>query len=106
MWRFNFRHRQSSKKKKKKREVFRLIFQFDFLQDELAKHLQTMNKTIVQAHKINPYINFEVFIHKVDGLNDDSKIDIQRQIYQRSNESLIDEGMEQVHLRFLYIFKI
>jgi hypothetical protein len=33
--------------------------------------------TVTRAHKVNPNITFEVFIHKVDGLLDDHKIGTQ-----------------------------
>ncbi|XP_053213682.1 ras-related GTP-binding protein C-like [Panonychus citri] len=50
--------------------------------------------------KINPNIKFEVFIHKVDGLSDDYKIDIQRDIQQRANDELLDEGFKNIHLSY------
>lgn len=55
---------------------------------------------MTKAYRINPHIKFEVFIHKVDGLPDDNKMDIQREIYQKANEDLADAGYDQIHLSF------
>lgn len=52
-----------------------------------------------RAYKVNPDINFEVFIHKVDGLSDDHKIETQRDIHQRANDDLADASLEKLHLR-------
>jgi Ras-related GTP-binding protein C/D len=41
--------------------------------------LTKLHTTVAKAYKINPDIKFEVFIHKVDGLSDDHKIEAQRQ---------------------------
>ena len=54
---------------------------------------------MARAYKINPGIKFEVFIHKVDGLSDDQKIETQRDVHQRANDNLIDDGLENVQLR-------
>lgn len=49
--------------------------------------------------QVNPQIRFEVFIHKVDGLSDDHKIETQRDISQRANEELHEAGLNELHLR-------
>lgn len=54
--------------------------------------LQRLHQTVLRAHKVNPHLRFEVFIHKVDGLSDDTKIETQRDIHQRANDDLIDAG--------------
>lgn len=50
-----------------------LVFVID-AQDDYTEAMNKLHMTVVHAHKINPNITFEVFIHKVDGLSDDSKI--------------------------------
>lgn len=55
---------------------------------------------MTRAYKVNPDINFEVFIHKVDGLSDDHKIEKQRDIHKRANDDLADAGLERIHLRW------
>lgn len=52
-----------------------------------------------RAYRVNPEINFEVFIHKVDGLSDDHKIETQRDVHQRANDDLADASLEKLHLR-------
>ena len=55
---------------------------------------------VTRAHKINENIKFEVFIHKVDGLSDDNKIETQRDILQRATDELADAGMDNIRLRW------
>lgn len=52
---------------------------------------------MTRAYQVNQSIKFEVFIHKVDGLSDDRKIEAQRDIHQRATDDLADEG---IHLSF------
>ena len=59
-----------------------------------------LNHTVTRAYKVNPNIRFEVFIHKVDGLSDDHKIEAQRDIHQRANDELMEEGFDSVNLSF------
>ena len=54
--------------------------------------LNRLHQTVTKAYKVNPNIHFEVFIHKVDGLSDDHKIETQRDIHQRANDDLCDAG--------------
>ena len=63
--------------------------------------LDKLKMTVARASKVNPEIKFEVFIHKVDGLTDDHKIETQRDIHQRANDDLIDAGLENVNLRLV-----
>lgn len=63
--------------------------------------LSRLHLTVTRAYKVNPDINFEVFIHKVDGLSDDHKIEKQRDIHKRANDDLADAGLEQIHLRLV-----
>lgn len=62
--------------------------------------LARLHLTVTRAYKVNTDINFEVFIHKVDGLSDDHKIETQRDIHQRANDDLADAGLEKIHLRW------
>ncbi|PVD32042.1 hypothetical protein C0Q70_07469 [Pomacea canaliculata] len=76
-----------------------LIFVID-AQDDYIEALARLQMEVTRAYKINPNIKFEVFIHKVDGLSDDNKIETQRDIHQRSTDDLAEAGMENVHLSF------
>ncbi|KAL7980594.1 hypothetical protein Chor_001748 [Crotalus horridus] len=75
-----------------------LIYVID-AQDDYMEALTRLHITVSKAYKINPEMNFEVFIHKVDGLSDDHKIETQRDIHQRANDDLADAGLEKLHLR-------
>ncbi|CAB3996978.1 Ras-related GTP-binding C [Paramuricea clavata] len=76
-----------------------LVFVID-AQDEYMEALQKLHSTVTRAYKVNPKIKFEVFIHKVDGISDDHKIEIQRDIHQRANDELADAGLESLYLSF------
>lgn len=52
--------------------------------------LHRLTSTVEYAYKKNPKIKYEVFIHKVDCLLDDQKIEIQRDIAQRVN-NIVDD---------------
>ncbi|XP_071855151.1 ras-related GTP-binding protein C-like [Apostichopus japonicus] len=76
-----------------------LVFVID-AQDDYMEALVRLNVTVSRAFKVNPNIKFEVFIHKVDGLSDDHKIETQRDIHQRATDDLADSGLDGVHLSF------
>merc|ERR1719410_1083665 len=77
-----------------------LVFVID-AQDDYLDALSKLNTTVTKAYSVNPKIKFEVFIHKVDGLSDDTKMETQRDIHQRATDDLIEVGLEQqVHLSF------
>lgn len=69
-------------------------------QDDYMEALGRLHLTVSRAYRVNPEINFEVFIHKVDGLSDDHKIETQRDIHQRANDDLADASLEKLHLRY------
>jgi Ras-related GTP-binding protein C/D len=70
------------------------------MQDEYIEALNALNKTLTHAYKVNREIKFEVFIHKVDGISDDSKIELQRDISQRASLELAEAGLgSELHLR-------
>lgn len=56
-----------------------LVFVID-AQDDYIDALAKLNLTVKKAYKVNPKIKFEVFIHKVDGVSDDFKMESQRDI--------------------------
>lgn len=75
------------------------FYPFSLLQDDYVEALGRLHLTVSRAYRVNPEINFEVFIHKVDGLSDDHKIETQRDIHQRANDDLADASLEKLHLR-------
>ena len=74
-----------------------------FCQDDYIEALGRLQMAVTRAYKINSNIKFEVFIHKVDGLSDDNKIETQRDIHQRSTDDLAEAGLESVHLRCVFV---
>ncbi|KAF9209209.1 hypothetical protein BGZ49_005831, partial [Haplosporangium sp. Z 27] len=80
-------------------EVGALVFVIDS-QDDYMEALARLHTTVVAAYRVNPNITFEVFIHKVDGLSEDYKIDTQRDIQQTTTDELADAGLENVQLAF------
>ena len=75
-------------------------------QDDYLDAINRLNATILRLQQSYPTINVEVFIHKVDGLSDDYKFDIQRDIIQRIQDELSDAGYENTpisyHLTSIY----
>ncbi|XP_062855975.1 ras-related GTP binding Cb [Trichomycterus rosablanca] len=76
-----------------------LIFVID-AQDDYMEALGRLHLTVSRAYRVNPKINFEVFVHKVDGLSDDHKIETQRDIHQRATDELADASSDKLHLSF------
>lgn len=76
-----------------------LIYVID-AQDEYLEALTRLHQTIEAIQRHNTAINIEVFIHKVDGLSDDFKLDTQRDIVQRTTDELADMGLDGVHIDY------
>ncbi|XP_023337992.1 ras-related GTP-binding protein C isoform X2 [Eurytemora carolleeae] len=80
-----------------------LIFVIDAQDDYLEVSdgfKNRFNSPFKVALLTNLLIRFEVFIHKVDGLSDDTKMETQRDIHQRATDDMIEAGLEQVNLSF------
>lgn len=76
-----------------------LVFVID-ARDDYIEALTKLNQTVTKAYKVNSRIKFEVFIHKVDGISDDLKMETQRDIHQRATDDLADAGLDQILLNF------
>lgn len=76
-----------------------LVFVID-AQDDYFDSMQKLHQTVLKASKVNPNITFEVFIHKVDGLSDDQKIECQREIQSQATDDLVEAKLDNVHLSF------
>uniref|UniRef100_A0A0M3KAR4 Ras-related GTP-binding protein C n=1 Tax=Anisakis simplex TaxID=6269 RepID=A0A0M3KAR4_ANISI len=74
-----------------------LLFVID-AQDDYTEALKRMCEYFKRAYAINPNIKFEVFIHKVDGLNEEIKLETQRDIFQRVQDDMTDENLDQLHI--------
>jgi Ras-related GTP-binding protein C/D len=80
-------------------EIGALIWVID-AQDEYLDAIQRLNMTILNLQQSYPDINIEVFVHKVDGLSDDFRGDTFRDIIQRVQDELSDNGYEQAPISF------
>ncbi|KAM0252178.1 hypothetical protein ACHAQJ_007836 [Trichoderma viride] len=80
-------------------EIGALIWVID-AQDDYLEAVARLNVTILALQRSYPSINIEVFIHKVDGLSDDYKLDIQRDITIRIQDELSDHGFENAPVTF------
>ncbi|EFC50170.1 predicted protein [Naegleria gruberi] len=72
-------------------------------QDNYLDSISKLAETIQEASKVNDQIAFEIFIHKMDGISDDHKIQIQQDIQQRLNDELNDSEVKvppNVKIRF------
>lgn len=76
-----------------------LVFVID-AQDDYLEALTKLTTTVTKAWKVNRDIKFEIFIHKVDGLSDDHKIETQRDIQSRALEELTELNYPDVTLSF------
>lgn len=69
-------------------------------QDEYLNAITNLSMIIEYAVKVNPKINIEVLIHKIDGLSEDYRLDCQRDIMQRTGDELLDLGLEGIQVSF------
>lgn len=80
-------------------ELGALIWVID-AQDEILDPLSRLHSTIIALQRSYPHVNIEVFIHKVDGLSDEYKLDTQRDIIQRTQDELADAGYDNVQISY------
>lgn len=80
-------------------EIGALIWVID-AQDDYLEAVARLNTTIIALQRSYPNINVEVFIHKVDGLSDEFRLDIQRDITIRIQDELSDQGFENAPVTF------
>jgi len=78
--------------------IFVIDAQDDYVEMEA---IQKLTLTVTRAFKANRGLHFEVFIHKVDSLSDDTRMEVQRDIHQRVQDELQDANLENaIHLSF------
>lgn len=70
-----------------------LVFVID-AQDDSEEALAKLHRTIKHAHHVNPKMSFEVFIHKCDGLSNDAKLEVQRDLQKLANEELKADNLD------------
>ena len=70
-----------------------LVFVIDS-QDDYMEAMGKLHATVIRAYRVNPEIKCEIFIHKVDGLSDDAKMETQRDIHQKATDEIAEAGLE------------
>lgn len=69
-------------------------------QAEYFSSLRRLKQTIEKVARVNPNVHIEVLIHKIDGLSDDFRVDIQREIAQRVTDDLADAALDHLQVAF------
>jgi len=79
-------------------------------QDEYSESTNRLTTTILNLQTTFPHINVEVFVHKIDGLSDEYKMDTYQDIQQRIDDELSDAGYVNAnvsyHLTSIYDYSI
>lgn len=90
-------------------EIGALVWVID-AQDDYTDSLARLTTTILNLQTTFPHINVEVFVHKIDSLNDEFKADIFQDIVQRVGDDLNDAGYinpnVNYHLTSIYDYSI
>ncbi|KAI9730081.1 MAG: hypothetical protein M1834_006073 [Cirrosporium novae-zelandiae] len=80
-------------------EIGALIWVID-AQDEYFHAISRCVSTIIDLQQSYPAINIEIFVHKVDGLSEDYRLDTFHDIQQRISDELMDAGFENAPVAF------
>ena len=87
-----------------------IIFVIDS-QDEYGEALAKLYALLVRKSKLNSPVHLHVFIHKMDGLPSETRMEIQQDIEQRLLDEIFDAELSEVfmptfHLTSIYDFSI
>ncbi|ETI19739.1 hypothetical protein G647_08752 [Cladophialophora carrionii CBS 160.54] len=72
-------------------EIGALVWVID-AQDDYSESLNRLTTTILNLQTTFPHVNVEVFIHKIDSLNDEFRTEVYQDIAQRVGDDLNDAG--------------
>lgn len=90
-------------------EIGALVWVID-AQDEYNDSLNRLTTTILNLQTTFPHINVEVFVHKIDSLNEEFRSDTYQDIVQRVGDELNDAGYinpnVSYHLTSIYDYSI
>ncbi|KAI6173522.1 Ras-related GTP-binding protein D [Aphelenchoides besseyi] len=76
-----------------------LLFVID-AQADYDEALKKMIPTIIRSYGINKNIKFEVFVHKVDGLCEEAKMETHRKIFQTVQDELAEQEMDMIRINY------
>jgi Ras-related GTP-binding protein C/D len=80
-------------------EIGALIWVID-AQDDYFEAVARLNATILNLQTTYPNISVNVFVHKVDGLSDDYRVDTYQDIIHRVHDELMDAGYDNPSVKF------
>jgi len=80
-------------------EITCLIYVID-ARDDYQDSLAKLHATVSRAYEVNPAMKFSVFIHKVDGLSDEQKLEVNRKIHQQTMDELTNSKLEGIYINF------
>ena len=69
-------------------------------QDDFSEALQRLQATIVTAHRVNPNIAIEIFLHKVDSFSEEQRHECQREIQSQLAEELTAAKVQSAKISF------
>ncbi|XP_065313698.1 ras-related GTP-binding protein C-like isoform X2 [Gordionus sp. m RMFG-2023] len=76
-----------------------IIFVMD-AQDDNSNPLSLFVATMLKSRPINPHLKYQLFIHKIDGLTDEQKIETQRSIYHILREDMDEPTLKDLYVKF------
>uniref|UniRef100_A0A7E4UM08 GTP-binding protein n=1 Tax=Panagrellus redivivus TaxID=6233 RepID=A0A7E4UM08_PANRE len=76
-----------------------LLFVID-AQADLPEALRKMSAAMIRAYNINKNIKFEVFVHKVDGLSEETRMATYRRIFQKVQDDLADHTLDNIYITY------
>ena len=81
-----------------------LVYVLDAQDEQSDAIVHKLSQTIARAHKLNPAMHIDVFVHKADGLTADDKDEVFRTISSRLAQDLSDGDTTnyQLHLTSIY----
>lgn len=82
-----------------------LVYVLDAQDEQSDAIVHKLSQTIARAHKLNPAMHIDVFVHKADGLTADDKDEVFRNISSRLSQDLSDDtgtSSYQLHLTSIY----
>lgn len=62
--------------------------------------LRQLHSFIIATRQSHPNTSIEVFIHKIDGLSDDHKLDVREDIIRRTQDELDDNELDDAHISY------
>uniref|UniRef100_A0A0N5B602 GTP-binding protein n=1 Tax=Strongyloides papillosus TaxID=174720 RepID=A0A0N5B602_STREA len=87
----------SPKKNLKRCEAF--IFVID-AQGDVDEALKLLSQEILEAYIINGEIYFEILIHKIDGINEEARMDTKRKIFQYIQDWMMEEEIDDIKINY------